>query len=168
MVMKNRIQTAPVIKRERNGRRMSPFSLRRTPRLTFVSCQPTRSRSRNPSFRGAGEYGEDGTVGVGAHMGIGRSCGVFHLNPPPESRYGESRTVAAETPGEGIRWAREPGEVRVRRLYRPGPFLDHGLLADLHRPVRELCRQPVAAVVLAARVAVIPDADAPGTVPAAL
>src|SRR5437867_10401303 len=90
MVMKNRIQTAPVINRERNGRRMSPFSLRRTPRLTLVSCQPIRRRSRKPSFRGAGEYGEDGTVGVGAHMGIGRPCGLLHLNPPPDSRFGES------------------------------------------------------------------------------
>src|SRR5881296_1983518 len=95
-------------------------------------------------------------------MGIGRPCGLFHLNPPPGSRYGE-RTVPAETPGEGIRWAREPGEVRVRRLDRPGPFLDHGLPAYLHRPVRERCRETVAAVVLAARVAVVPDADAHGT-----
>src|SRR3989442_11971855 len=74
IVMKNRIQTAPVIRSDRNGRRMSPFSWRRTPRLTFVSCQPMRRRSKNPTFRGAGEYGADGTVGVGVHMGIVRPC----------------------------------------------------------------------------------------------
>src|SRR2546428_13902008 len=108
MVMKNRIQTAPVIKRERNGRRMSPFSLRRTPRLTFVSCQPIRRRSRNPRFRGAGEYGEAGTVGVGAHMGIGRPCELLHLNPPPESRSGASRTVPAANAADGVRAARVP------------------------------------------------------------
>src|SRR5256712_11039393 len=102
MVMKNRIQTAPVIKRERNGRRMSPFSLRRTPRLTFVSCQPIRRRSRNPSFRGAGEYGADGTGGVGAHMGIGRPCELLHFNPPPESRSGEMLTVPPATAPGGI------------------------------------------------------------------
>src|SRR2546426_573346 len=51
MGMKNRIQTAPVITRERNGRRMSPFSLRRTPRLTLVSCHPLRRCSTEPSFR---------------------------------------------------------------------------------------------------------------------
>src|SRR2546422_998148 len=110
MVMKNRIQTAPVINRERNGRRMSPFSLRSTPRLTFVSCQPIRRRSRNPSFRGAGEYDEDGTVGLGAHMGIGRPCGLLHLNPPPESGGGEGGPGPAGPPGEGTRWARERGE----------------------------------------------------------
>src|SRR2546427_11568816 len=109
MVMKNRIQTAPVIKRERNGRRMSPFSLRRTPRLTFVSCQPIRRRSRNPSFRGAGGYGEHGTVGVGAHMGIARPCELLHLNPPPESRPGESRPAPAATSPEGNRAARGAG-----------------------------------------------------------
>src|SRR5436309_12794491 len=109
MVMKNRIQTAPVINRERNGRRMSPFSLRRTPRLSFVSCQPIRRRSRNPSFRGAGEYDEDGTVGVGAHMGMGRPCGLLHWNPPPESRGGKSLTVSAQPPAERIQRSREPG-----------------------------------------------------------
>src|SRR5439155_13772131 len=53
--------------------------------------------------------------------------------------------------------------VRVRRLDRPGPVLNHGLSADLHGPVGERCREPVAAVVLAARVAVVSDADAHGT-----
>src|SRR5712691_7877466 len=84
IVMKKRIHTAPVIKSERNGRRTSPFSCRRTPRLTFVSCQPILRRSRNPSFRGAGEYGEDGTVGVGVHMESPMPPQL--LNPPKESR----------------------------------------------------------------------------------
>src|SRR2546426_10940921 len=67
--MKKRSQTAPVIKRDRNGRRASPFSFRRTPRLNFVSCQPTRRRSKKPSFRGTAEYGADGTAGGGDHIG---------------------------------------------------------------------------------------------------
>ncbi|TLZ69504.1 MAG: hypothetical protein E6K09_00350 [Methanobacteriota archaeon] len=76
IVMKKRSQTAPVIKRDRNGRRTSPFSLRRTPRLTFVSCQPTRRRSKKPSFRETAEYGADGTVGVGDHIGIADQSGM--------------------------------------------------------------------------------------------
>ena len=74
IVMKNAIQTAPVIRSERNGRRISPFSLRRMPRLTFVSCQPIRRRWKNPGLRATGEYGADGTVGVGVHTGIVRPC----------------------------------------------------------------------------------------------
>src|SRR5207245_7730985 len=98
--MKNRIQTAPVIRSDRNGRRMSPFSWRRTPRLTFVSCQPMRRRSRNPSFRGAGEYGADGTVGVGVHMGYQRPM----LSSSFESSAGIPPHVAQPTRGSG--WKR--------------------------------------------------------------
>src|SRR5256712_9634374 len=102
--MKNRIQTAPVIRSDRNGRRTSPFSCRRTPRLTFVSCQPTRRRSRNPSFRGAGEYGADGTVGVGVHMGYRRPM------PPSsfESSGGIPRSAGRWSPGGwGMRCLRD-------------------------------------------------------------
>src|SRR2546422_1914080 len=102
IVMKNRIQTAPVIRSDRNGRRTSPFSWRRTPRLTFVSCQPTRRRSRNPSFRGAGEYGADGTVGVGVHMGYRR--------PMPPSSFESSGGI----PRRAARWSR--GEWGMRCL----------------------------------------------------
>src|SRR3989454_6566308 len=158
--MKNRIHTAPVIRSERNGRRMSPFSWRSTPRLTFVSCHPIRRRSKKRSFRGAGAYGPDGTVGVGVHMGTGRPCRRLHLNPPPEnppsrmacllhpSRTVPTRATRASAPGKG--------------LDRPGPVLNYGLAADLHGPVGERRREAVAAVVLAAQVAVVPDADAHG------
>src|SRR2546425_6484751 len=101
MVMKNRIQTAPVIKRERNGRRMSPFSWRRTPRLTFVSCQPILRRSRNPSFRGAGEYGEDGTVGVGVHMES--PMPPQPLNPAKEFRSKTDETGSLVRSGDVVR-----------------------------------------------------------------
>src|SRR5207247_644638 len=49
--MKKRIHATPVVSRDRNGSTMRPFTLRRMLKLTFVSCQPIRSRSQNPSCR---------------------------------------------------------------------------------------------------------------------
>src|SRR5204862_7330712 len=70
--MKKRIHATPVVSRDRNGSTMRPFSLRRVLKLTFVSCQPIRSRSKKPRRRtGAGNGPspvEDGTVGGGDHM----------------------------------------------------------------------------------------------------
>src|SRR5437879_13576815 len=52
-----------------------------------------RRRSRNPSFRGAGEYGADGTVGVGVHMGYQRPM----LSSSFESSAGAPPPVAQPT-----------------------------------------------------------------------
>src|SRR5436309_14125295 len=54
-----------------------------------------RRRSRNPSFRGAGEYGADGTVGVGVHMGYQRPM----LSSSFESSAGVPPPVAQPTRG---------------------------------------------------------------------
>jgi len=57
-------------------------------KLTFVSCQPMRSRSKKPSRRARAGNGpspvEDGTVGGGDHMEIGRPSGAAYINPPVE------------------------------------------------------------------------------------
>src|SRR5438128_8572882 len=59
-----------------------------------------RRRSRNPSFRGAGEYGADGTVGVGVHMGYQR--------PMPSSSFESSAGVPPHVaqPTRGSGWKR--------------------------------------------------------------
>ena len=60
-----------------------------------MSRQPMRRRSRNPSFRGAGEYGADGTVGVGVNMGYQRPM----LSSSFESSAGVPPPVAQPTRG---------------------------------------------------------------------
>src|SRR5437867_6290137 len=59
-----------------------------------------RRRSRNPSFRGAGEYGADGTVGVGVHMGYQR--------PMPSSSFESSAGIPPHVaqPTRGSGWKR--------------------------------------------------------------
>src|SRR5439155_18518104 len=102
-------QAAPVRRSERKGRTMRPFSFRRIPRLTFVSCQPMRRRSKKPSLREGRANGpgppDDGTVGGGDHIGIAEPSGPGYINPSEErpsreapSSSGEDRISCGCTP----------------------------------------------------------------------
>src|SRR2546421_1249463 len=88
MEIRKTSQAAPVKSNDKNGRTMRPFSFRRIPRLTFVSCQPMRRRSKKPSLREGMENGpgplDDGTVGEGDHIGIAEPSGPGYINPSEE------------------------------------------------------------------------------------
>jgi len=72
--------------------------------------------------------------------------------------------VALElTPTGGFQPAQAAPRVRLRGLDCPRPVLNNGLPADLYGPVCERSPEPVTAVVLAAQIAVVPDANADGT-----
>src|SRR5205823_4613710 len=106
--------------------RMRPFSLRRMLKLTFVSCQPMRSRSKKPSRRARVGNGpspvEDGTVGGGDHMEIGRPSGAAYINPPVE-RPARGRTTALDRTSAPRRWTwnrLKRNYLRRRRIRAPG------------------------------------------------
>src|SRR5437016_14221649 len=75
------------------------------------------------------------------------------MNSPAESPSGSGLTGLGGFP---------PIPPASRDLDDPGPALDDGLPADLHRPMSEGRAEPVAAVVRAAGFAVVPDPDADG------
>src|ERR1700704_4730361 len=98
--MRKTSQAAPVKSSDKNGRRMRPFSFRRIPRLTLVSCQPIRVRWKKPSLRAGRENGpgapEDGTVEEGDHIGIGDPSGRAYINPSGEHPRGAPRRPSNE------------------------------------------------------------------------
>src|SRR5206468_1207694 len=100
IVIRKTNQAAPVRSNDKKGRTMRPFSFRRIPRLTFVSCQPMRRRSKKPSLRKGMENGpgplDDGTVGEGDHIGIAEPSGPGYINPSEERPSGEAPSSPEE------------------------------------------------------------------------
>lgn len=114
---------------------MRPFSLRRMLKLTFVSCQPIRSRSKKPRRRtGAGNDPspvEDGTVGGGDHMETGRPSGAAYINPSEGRPSRETDRVGSHISAAQVGLECFQEKLLKRTANTRAPAADETLLAGL-------------------------------------